>query len=243
MDALVALNRTGELRSTGTYKGFVVHGRRVPGLSACLHRCAHYKTTRGNRSISLFAPGEGSGLRLLRSNTRAGVSVHDKIRRTLSADAPRAAAAPRTYVDACAMAARAFCVANGLRPCASELVIAHPTLSLATRFDALLRRADDSLELLSWKTGCGPSTQAELAQHEAQVAMEHRMLEAGHGVRVDHVTLLYIGVQQRIATGRMCPVFHGFELGRKRCAAVAAEAERHLAGTLKRRRAQKKARP
>lgn len=233
MHKLVALNASGQLRSTRSYKGFCVEGRRVPGLAACLHRCSHYRITDRTRTLSLFAPGQGSGMRLLRSNTHAGVSIHDKIRKSLQnkTGPPR----PRNFVSACANAAHRFCTVNALSYEAGELVIADPLLPVATRFDAIMKRSDGSRELISWKTGCGPRNSAELLQHKTQLAMERRMLEIGHDVPIDYATLLYVGALQNINTRALRPVFHGFELGTVECSLLAQAAEKHLAKTVRSR--------
>jgi len=228
MDQLRALNASGELRAQPEHgwRGFRVRGVPTPGLAASIRRYSFG----GNASerLQVFAPGKGSQCRLLRSNKAAGAAAHVAI-----AHALRKGQAPRctSYTSTCAHAAVTFCRRAGLVYEADELVIAHPTLKLATRFDAvcLSTALPGGYELLSWKTGCGPRTAAEIMHHKAQLAMEARMLEAGHGVPVSRATLLYVGAIQHMHTGAMAPVFQGYDLSDAERERLADEIEAKLA--------------
>lgn len=228
MERLRALNRARILRAQQaetSYRGFVVHGRVLPGLTPALKR---YKLGGSSAAtLHVFRPGLGSGCRLLRSTTKLGAAAHKRICDTLAAGrAPDST----SFADTCARGAHMYAERNRLRFEAAELVIAHPTLPLATRFDALFRDAAGRRELVSWKTGCGPRHTADLAAHKAQLAMEWKMLEHGHGVQVHSAMLLYLGALQSISTRRMAPVYQGYPLKRaeaeRLCAAIEAKMNR-----------------
>ena len=227
METLRDLNRRGVLRgqSEHGWRGFSVHGRSLPGLAKTLRR---YRL--GGDTIqrhSEFAPGPGSQCRLLRSNKSIGAVAHAAIATALEQGIVPPA---HNYASACARGAALFCAGAGLRLEAAELVITHPELPVATRFDALCRDSQSgALELLSWKTGCGPRNGAEQRQHEAQLAMEWRMLEQGHGVAVRRATLLYVGAIQHIRTRKMAHVYKGYELSRAHAEQLIACVEKHLA--------------
>jgi hypothetical protein len=227
MESLRALNRARILRSAHAntnHRGFVVHGRLMPGVAAVLKR---YKLGGSSAAkLHTFSPGLGSGCRVLRSTTTLGAVAHKRICDTLTAG--RAPDGTTTFADTCARGAHMFAARSGLRFEAAELVIAHPTLRLATRFDALFLDAAGHRELVSWKTGCGPRHTADVATHKAQLAMEWKMLEQGHGVQVHSAMLLYLGALQSIATRRMAPVYQGYALKRGEAERLCATIETKL---------------
>jgi len=227
MQQLAQLNRDGTLRAQGAgqrYRGFVCHGRVLPGLASVLKRMRLGGSQERQRSP--FAPGAGSGLRLLRSTKRLGVAAHLAVAERL---AGKRAASRGPFADACALGAATFAQRAGLRLEAAELVVHDAALPVATRFDALLADAAGRRELLSWKTGCGPRHDADLRQHKTQLAMERRMLERTHGVAVHRATLLYLGAVQGVADGRLAPVFKGYALTRAEGDALCAAVEARLA--------------
>jgi hypothetical protein len=201
----------------------MVRGRLMPGVAKVLKR---YKLG-GSSAATLhtFAPGLGSGCRVLRSTKTLGAVAHKRICDTL---ATGCTPQPTSFADACARGAHMYAARNGLRFEAAELVIAHPTLALATRFDALFVDAAGKRELVSWKTGCGPRHTADVATHKAQLAMEWKMLEHGHGVQVNSAMLLYLGVLQSISTRRMAPVYQGYPLKRGEAERLCAVIETKL---------------
>jgi len=228
MQRLAQLNSAGTLRAQGAgqrHRGFVCNGRVLPGLYAVLRRMRLGGSQ--ERLRSPFASGPGSGLRLLRSTTRLGVSAHLAVAERLAGT--RAARARGPFADTCAQAAALFAQRAGLRLAAAELVVQHAELPLATRFDALLVDAAGRHELLSWKTGCGPRHEADLRLHKTQLAMERRMLERAHGVAVHRATLLYLGVVQQLSDARMVPAYKGYALTRAEGDALCAAVEQRLA--------------
>jgi hypothetical protein len=240
MQALLALNRSGALASnrTGGYSGFRVNGRLVPGLASQIKAFKLGGDT--TQPLRLFAPGPKSGLRVLSGKTAGGITVHK-----LVADSMQQSTVPRStgYALTCARAAWLFAQKAKLRHEASELVISHSTLPLATRFDALFRRTDDStLELVSWKSGSGPRHAADVRRHKAQLALEWKMLRCTHRVQVRRAKLVYLGAQQCIRTGAMRAVYSAFCLSQREANALATAVETKLQAKRKRRAAKKKAR-
>lgn len=235
MDELRRLNASGALRAQPEHRwrGFCVNGRPTPGVASTLKRLRLGGDTATR--LRVFAPGEGSQCRLLRSNTKAGVAIHARICDVLRR---RLLPSPRDYTSTCARAAAMFCQHAGLRLEDAELVVRHPDLPLATRFDALCVDRAGRRELLSWKTGCGPRHAADLLQHKAQLALEWHMLERGHGVPVRRATLLYVGALQHVHTRAMAPIYQGYDVRR----AEADELVGRVQALLEKRRVAKKGR-
>lgn len=230
MQQLIRLNRSGALRGQAErrHRGFVVHGRVMAGLAATLKRMRLGGATTPLQSP--FAPGPGSGMRLLRSTKHLGVAAHAAVAERLAGTAK----SHGPFADTCARAAATFAERAGLRLAAAELVV-HDG-ALATRFDAMMQDAAGRLELLSWKTGCGPRHDADLRLHKTQLAVERRMLERTHGVTVHRATLLYLGAVQSVANKRMSPVYKGYALTRTEGDALCAVVEARLAAKKRRKR-------
>lgn len=237
MDNLRLLNKQRKLRSSDKHRrGFVVYGRRVPGVAAKLGRLKFGGDR--TRKLSIFAPGQGSGCRLLRSNTRSGAKAHARICDVLT----RGLAPPKltSYADVCARAAMLFAFRNDLVHDASELVICNEAHTLATRFDALFVCGGSERELVSWKTGCGPRFEDDLVHHKAQLAMEWHMLETEHAVPVRRATLVYVGALQSIQSKAMAPIYQAYNLTRKEAQALREEVEQKLAKRSSKKKKNKK---
>jgi len=234
MQQLRALNANAAFRPNAGYRGFVCNGRLLPGLGPKLHRLRlGGDTTRALRVFSGY-----SGTRVLSGQQGGGISVHATLARAL---AQNTAPLPDCYVNTCVRAAMLFAAKYRLVHEASELIICHPTLPLATRFDALFRRGTERV-LVSWKSGRGPRHAADLLQHSAQLAMEWRMLEHGHGVRVSRAYVVYLSALQTTARPcHMIPANRNYPLNATAATQLAVAVEKRLVRQ-RRRKAQGRAR-
>jgi hypothetical protein len=222
MDALLARNRSGELRAGPAERGFYDGARRCRGLTKLLR--IHLRAGKRTR----VAPIARAGWRTMASSRTTGTRVHAALQHMI-ADGGSGAPASDAFSRACVAAARVFLRDAGLAPVASELVLAHPRFPVATRADAVCRdTASGATVVVSWKTGAGAADECEVRRHRTQAAFEWSLLEAA-GERVAAAHVVYLGAVMR--GGVVAPYYRVNSLARDDALALA----NHFAGALARR--------
>jgi hypothetical protein len=231
MDTLFIQNKMGVYRPAPRYAGFVIENRRVPGLRARLQRLKLGGDT--SKRLSVFNAKRRPGFRILMGRQGGGISVHALLARSLLENKPPVA---KSYVTTCARAAFTFAQLMRWHPWATEMIIRHHKLRIATRFDALFT-CHGQFVLVSWKTGRGPRHEADRVRDKTQLAMEQQMLRKAHKIRVSTAYVVYLGALQNMRNSRQfMPVCHAERLSADEAVRLVASAEAKLQRSLVRKK-------
>lgn len=216
LDALLEANANGTLRGRGKARGFysVAQKRTFPGLTPLIRRLTAPRLTKMANQLRVCAThfrGQPA-VRYVGSSKRRGNAVHQALSHRMVCSASECqclrlfgkqpAVRNGDVVRRLTSAGATWALQFELAPLASELVItSRPDQpALATRLDALftMKRAPGELVLVSWKTArtgaflTSKLDRKERKRHQAQLAMEAKLLAETHNVCIARCYIVYL---------------------------------------------------